>query len=688
MELSAKLDGLAKNLWWSWVPEGPALWHDLIGDDWTENNSNPVPFLERCKASAGDDQALAKRVDALYASLQDYLGSTETWFSASGLKFDGPVAYFCSEFGLHESLAIYSGGLGVLAGDHLKSASDLGLPLVGVGLLYRRGYVRQEVDATGWQQSQFPEYDFSELPISLVTDPSGQAIEINVPIEGRGCICQIWQVNVGRCTLYLMDADLPSNAGDLRELTAQLYGGDNEMRIRQELLLGVGGIRTLDAVGVSPSVYHLNEGHSAFSGLERAAQLMAKSPDLTLAQAADQVSQNAVFTTHTPVEAGHDRFSPDLALRYLGWMQDALRTSPEGLLALGRWPGDSSPNAEFNMTLCALSASKWVNGVAKLHGEVSREMFARFWPGKPVDDVPIGHVTNGVHHRTWQAPEMQALVGLDPLIDADKYGDVVDRIDNGTLWSVRQGLRAELIDFCHNRVARRARRVGGEPAQLDLRKDALTIGFARRFATYKRANLLFWDIDRLVSILDQAPGHVQFVFAGKAHPADHGGKELIQKVYWGSQDPRIKGRILLLEDYDMSIGRALVKGVDVWLNNPRRPKEASGTSGMKSAMNGGLNLSILDGWWPEGYNEENGWVIGDESPKGSVHAQDEFDAQCLYSMLEEFVIPTFYHRDDDGIPQQWVGKMKSAVRSVTPQFASDRQVKDYIQTLYAPAASA
>lgn len=668
-----RLEAMARDLWWSWQPGGAELWAALDPALWAEVRHNPVELLARLGAEAAPDLAALASLEMRRAA---YLAASDTWHDEAGRPARSPVAYFSAEFGIHESLPIYSGGLGILAGDHTKSASDLGLPFVGVGLMYRNGYVYQQVDEDGVQHAAYHTYDFERLAARRTE------IVVDVPIAGRDCRAAVWRVDVGRVRLYLLDTDLAENDEDLRGITARLYGGGSETRIRQEMVLGIGGVRALAALGIEPQVFHLNEGHSAFLSLERIRVLA--SDGATLDEAISRVRTDSVFTTHTPVEAGHDRFEPDLAWAHLAWFAEAVGLDRAGLLALGRWPDDPRAGA-FNMTLLAMHCCERLNGVAALHGEVSREMFARFWPGTPVGEVPITHVTNGVHAPSWQAHPLHDLLTryLPPNFrdrpESDPVWRRVDSVPDEALWAVHREQKGRMLALVRGREASRRARLGLPPLTDRLDVDALTIGFARRFAPYKRATLVFSDLERLLRILRAAPGPLQVLFAGKAHPADRLGKELVQEVYKASQHPELRGRVVLVEDYDIEVGRALVQGVDVWLNNPRRPKEASGTSGMKVSMNGGLNLSILDGWWPEGFDGDNGWAIGEPRTYASVAEQDTADADSLYRLLAESVLPTYY-----ADRPRWTEMMRAAIRTVTPRFHSDRQVRDYVHHLYCP----
>ena len=688
------LSELSSNLWWSWQPEGTQLWSRLSSQFWLESQHSPKRLLklmgDQLATRLEDDIDLQADILDWQKRQRDALVHTKSWHTREGQPCKGGVVYFCAEYGLHESIATYSGGLGILAGDHVKSASDLGLPFIGVGLLYRNGYVQQRLDANGTQLAEFHTFDFEDYPAVRSIDEAGSPLLVEAPLlDGETCQCQVWELSVGRVTLYLLDADLKSNPPEVRDLTAKLYGGDHVTRIQQELILGVGGLRAIRALKLTPKVFHLNEGHSSFLNLERLREL--KSLGLSWDESLVKVRSSSVFTTHTPVEAGHDRFDQDTAWRGLEWFGTEMGLSREEVLALGRWPDENDSNALFNMTLLAIHTCEHLNGVAALHGEVSRQMFRRFWGDVQVDDVPITSVTNGVHAPTWQSKPIRALLsdtllgdGAESWIEDDAWEKVTEITDQH-LWEARSSSRQALIRLGREREATRRNRLGLPVWEDRLDPNALTIGFARRFATYKRADLIFSEMERLLSIIESAPGPIQLFFAGKAHPADEAGKALVQAVYKASEHPALQGRVLLIEDYDIEVGRAMVQGADVWLNNPRRPKEASGTSGMKVAMNGGLNLSILDGWWPEGFNGENGWTIGAEKEYQDIAVQDREDALSLYDRLEHEVIPTFFNRGQQGLPNQWLKMSKAAIASCTPQFHSHRQVRDYVLNLYTKA---
>jgi starch phosphorylase len=604
------------------------------------------------------------------------------------------VAYFSMEFGLHESLPVYSGGLGILAGDHLKSASDLGLPLVGVGLLYRQGYFRQYLNNEGWQQEYYPENDFYNLPLTLERDEKGVPLSVELEFGPRRFKVHIWRVQVGRVPLYLLDTNLEENSSDDRLITAQLYGGDQEMRILQEILLGIGGIRALRALGIIPNVCHMNEGHAAFLALERIRLLMEKR-GVRFEEAREIVSAGNVFTTHTPVEAGIDHFPADLLERYFGKYYRLLGLSRDEFLGLGRQNPKNSQEV-FCMAVLALKLAGHANGVSELHGEVSRKMWKNTWPELPEEQLPLSSITNGVHTRTWMSNHMASLLvrylgtrWLDDPTDHNVWRRV-SKIPDAELWRTRQSCRERLVDFARKRLKEQMVKVGATVKEIAtaeevLDPEVLTIGFARRFATYKRVTLLMRDLDRLARILNNPEMPVQIIFAGKAHPQDQEGKELIRQINQISDLERFRHRIVFIEDYDMEVARHLVQGADVWLNTPRRPLEASGTSGMKVAFNGGLNMSILDGWWCEGYQGNNGWAIG----KGEVYEDSEYqnqvESRATYDLLEKEIVPHFYDRGSDGIPRSWIATMKASIQSLCPVFSTDRMVQEYASRSYIPS---
>ena len=694
---------IAFNLRWCWNHESVELFRRLDRDLWETTGHNPVRLLgaieqSKLEAAAGDEAFLA-HLERVESQLESYLQSDTTWFHRTyGRQTERPlIAYFSAEFGLTECLSIFAGGLGILAGDHLKSASDLGVPLIGVGLLYQQGYFRQYMSQSGWQQEAYEENDFHNLPISNVFHPDGTPLTIAVDLAGREVFAQIWRVQVGRVPLYLLDTNIARNSRvEDRELTNQLYGGDREMRIRQEILLGVGGYRALRALGLQPTVYHMNEGHSAFLALEHVQHLMEERR-LNFAEARALASASLVFTTHTPVEAGHDYFHADLMDRYFAETPRKLGLSRASFLDLGRKPGAT----EFCMTVLALHLASRSNGVSKLHGEVSRKMWQSLWPAVPVNEVPILHVTNGVHFQSWISAEFNQLYDryLGPNWREEPANrDVWSRVNSipaEELWRTHERRRERLVAWARRRVRHQRMRRGASQAEIEaanevLDPDALTIGFARRFATYKRATLIFRDMDRLQRLLLDEARPVQLIFAGKAHPRDDAGKELIRRITEVSRDAKLGRRVVFLEDYDMAVARALLQGADVWLNTPLRPNEASGTSGMKAAANAVLNCSIPDGWWDEVWNDPKnsrkmGWAIGKGEEYLDQSYQDQVEAESLYDVLERDIIPTFYERGADRTPRKWVARMKTCVDSLCPFVNAHRMVRDYVESYYVKA---
>jgi glycogen phosphorylase len=690
---------LARNLWWSWDAETVAIFRDLDPVRWKELDHNPLALLaelslETLRGRISQD-VLHSRIQNACHRLQQYLRSEETWGARyAAVLRSRPVAYFSAEFGLHESIPIYSGGLGVLAGDHVKSASDLGIPLIGVGLFYRQGYFRQRLNHEGWQQEDYYAVRSESLPVSVARTPEGQPLYVTVETRTGSIRARIWEVTVGRCRLLLLDSDVEGNRPEDRELTARLYGGDHRDRIRQELLLGVGGWRALRELGIVPGVIHMNEGHSAFAALEAARHRMHRE-GISFEEARLRVAANSVFTTHTPVPAGHDRFSPELIEEYLGPLRDALGLSLEGLMALGR-VDPHNHGEQFCMTVLALKMSRRRNGVSALHGEVSRAMWSCLYPGRSIDEVPIGHITNGVHVHSWLASPMRHM--FDRHLAADwsrRTGEPatwegVETIDDGEMWETHQTLKFHLLEFVRRHLVRLAQ-LRHEPRELTeqyrraLSLDTLTIGFARRFATYKRADLAFSDLDRIAALVNDPQRPVQFVFAGKAHPRDEPGKRVLQRIAEFARDKRFIGKVVFVEDYDINTCRHLVQGVDVWLNNPRRPMEASGTSGEKVVLNGGLNCSILDGWWAEAYDGANGFAIGHGETHSSTEIQDGRDAASLFDVLEREVVPLYYDRNSEGLPCRWVARMKRSMRTLGWRFSADRMVMDYLRHCYLPA---
>jgi starch phosphorylase len=691
---------LARNLWWSWDAETNSIFHDVDPVRWRELDHNPLALLsevtlEKLSGRISQD-VLHSRIQNACHRLQEYLKSDKTWGARyAGVLRSRPVAYFSAEFGLHESIPIYSGGLGVLAGDHVKSASDLGVPLVGIGLYYNQGYFRQRLNHDGWQQEDYLAVRGEMLPVEPARRADGKPLVVTIETRTGVIRARVWKIVVGRCTLLLLDSDVEGNLPEDRALTARLYGGDRRVRIRQELLLGVGGYRALCELGITPGVIHMNEGHSAFAALEVARQRMA-AEGIAFGEACNRIAPHAVFTTHTPVPAGHDRFSGDLIEEHLGPLRESLGLSYDALLGLGRVDPYNN-NEEFCMTVLAIKMSRRRNAVSALHGQVSRAMWTGLYPGRVADEVPIGHITNGVHALSWLAPPMRQM--FDRHLASDwmrrtgepETWEAVDEINDGELWETHQTLKYELLEFVRRHLVRLGE-LRHEPAHYiqqcrrALSLDTLTIGFARRFATYKRAHLIFRDIDRIARIVNDPRRPVQLVFAGKAHPQDEPGKQILQQVARLSRDKRFIGKVVFVEDYDIKTCRHLVQGVDVWLNTPRRPLEASGTSGQKVVLNGGLNMSILDGWWAEAYDGTNGFAIGAGDMHSSIETQDERDAQSLYQVLEQELVPHYYARDPDGLPRGWLARMKRSIRTLGWRFSADRMVMDYVRKCYLPAA--
>ena len=698
--LQERLWALARNLWWSWDHNSSSLFLDLDPGRWNELNHNPVALLNEIPLPKLETRAaelmLHSRVNYAYRRLLEYLEEDRTWGTRhAGVLRPHPVAYFSAEFGLHESLPIYSGGLGVLAGDHIKGASDLDIPLVGIGLFYGQGYFRQRLDLSGWQREAYLETDVNQLPMEVAIGRDGRPVVVEIETRSGRIRAKVWRVIVGRRDLLLLDSDVEGNAPEDRELTSRLYGGDVRIRIRQELLLGVGGLRALKALGISPGVLHLNEGHSGFAVLE-AIRMRMEDEGIGFEAAVPRVSREVVFTTHTPVPAGHDRFAAALVEEHIGPLREALGLSQESLLGLGR-ENPSNADELFCMTVLALRLSRRANAVSALHAEVSRAMWTGLFRGKAEDDVPIGHITNGVHVPTWLAPQMFRLydrhlgTGWHQRSSEAKIWEGIENVDDGELWETHLNLKSNLIEFVRRRAVDQASR-RGEPAEVlqrlerVLSPDALTIGFARRFATYKRANLILSDMERLASMVNDPKRPVQFVFAGKAHPLDEPAKRVLQQIAELMRDPKFRDKFVFVEDYDINVGRHLVQGVDVWLNNPRRPQEASGTSGQKVVLNGGLNLSILDGWWAEAYDGMNGFAIGTGKTHSNIGVHDARDGEDLLRALREDVIPLYYQRDRDGLPRGWIKRMKRTIRTLGWRFSADRMVMDYTLKCYVPAA--
>ena len=695
-----RLWSLARNVWWSWDNESTSLFRDLDPVRWRQLNHNPIALLNEIPLSTLERRAgelvLHGRINYAYRRQQEYLQADRTWGAThAGVLRPRPVAYFSAEFGLHESLPVYSGGLGVLAGDHIKSASDLDIPLIGIGLFYGQGYFRQRLDMNSWQQQEYLLADLSQLPMELAIGTGGQPVNVQIETRSGFIRAKVWRVKVGRCDLLLLDSNVEGNAPEDRELTSRLYGGDGRVRIRQELLLGVGGFRALKAMGITPGVLHLNEGHSGFVVLEAIRSRMEEE-GINFHQAVPRVSREVVFTTHTPVPAGHDRFDVGLIEEHLGPLRDALGLSHESLMGLGR-ENPSNPYEPFCVTVLGLRVARRANAVSALHGEVSRAMWTGLFPGTTEDTVPIGHITNGVHVPTWLAPQMFRL--YDRHLGTGWYEhngeahiwESIENVDDGELWETHLSLKARLLEFVRRSAVEQAER-RGESAEIRRRlsrilsPDVLTIGFARRFATYKRANLILADMEKLASMVNDPNRPVQFVFAGKAHPMDDPGKRVLQQIAELTRDPTVGERFVFVEDYDINVGRHFVQGVDVWLNNPRRPLEASGTSGQKVVLNGGLNLSVLDGWWAEAYDSLNGFAIGTGRTHSNMNIHDTRDSDDLYRVLREQVIPLYYQRDRDGLPRGWIKRMKRTIRTLGWRFNANRMVMDYTLKCYIPAA--
>ncbi len=696
------LNKLAYNMWWCWNHEAVALFRRIDADLFEKLDHSPVKLLgaidqARLDELVKDDGFLA-HMDRVEEAFDAYIAAP-TWYQeqyankpvGQGLV----IAYFSAEFGIHESVPVYSGGLGVLSGDHLKSASDLGLPLVGVGLMYREGYFRQYLTVDGWQQERYPENDFFNLPLVPEMKPDGSPLLVPVPLPGREVLVRVWRLQVGRISLYLLDSNIPQNNTEDRTITARLYGGDNDMRVRQEIVLGIGGLRTLRALNKKPTVCHMNEGHSAFCGLERIRLLMEESR-VDFATAREAVAAGSVFTTHTPVPAGNDRFDQQLMAKYFSDYVRTLGIDWRTFMGLGREKPEDEGET-FCMTVLAIRLSNVSNGVSKLHGSVSRKMWKNIWAELPDAEVPIISITNGIHTHSWVSPDMIQLydrylgTAWDGRPNEYNVWKRVEGIPDAELWRTHERRRERLVAFARKRLKEQLKGRGAPPAEIAradevLDPDALTIGFARRFATYKRGTLLFRNLDRLSAIVNNKDRPVQIIFSGKAHPKDHGGKELIAEILHVARRPEYRRRIVFLEDYEMNVARYLTQGVDIWLNNPRRPLEASGTSGMKVAANGGLNFSILDGWWCEGYTPDTGFAIGAGEEYSDLTYQDDVESRAIYDMLEQEIVPLFYTRSSDGLPRGWLRMMKRSIGALAPVFNTGRMVSEYMQVCYGPSA--
>jgi starch phosphorylase len=695
-----RLEELAHNLWWCWNQDAIDLFERIDRDLWARTGHNPVRVLGAADhdrlAELGADDGFKAHLERVLDRLDGYMRAERTWWSHQEKEAPGGVGYFSFEFGIHECLPLYSGGMGLLAGDHIRSASDLGVPLSGVSLLYQEGYFRQYLNADGWQLERYYENDFHTMPLRLERGRDDKPLKIAVEYPGRSCQAQIWRLQVGRAPLFLLDANLPENDPADRQVTRRLYQGDDDMRIRQEILLGVGGVRALAAVGAEPTVCHMNEGHAAFLGVERTRRLM-KARNLSFHEARELAAAGHVFTTHTPVAAGIDIFTPDLIDRYFGPQYGELGISRDEFLGLGR-QNPFDPNERFSMAVLAIRMADKVNGVSRLHGEVSRRMWRAVWPEVPEAEVPIGSVTNGVHAAFWTAgsevaPVYDRYLGpgwREQPEDADVWQEAY-QIPSEELWRAHERNRERLIAFVRDRLRRQALDRGAAPSEVAQAGDlldpsALTIGFARRFATYKRALLMFKDADRLARIMGDRSRRVQFVVAGKAHPQDLQGREVIRELIHRARRDEFSSRIIFVENYDVEVARQLVQGVDLWLTNPRRPLEASGTSGMKVALNGGLNVSVLDGWWVEAYRPELGWAIGRGEEYQDLEYQDQIESRALYDLLEKEIVPLFYDRGPDDLPRGWIGRMKASIANIGPFFNTHRMVQEYATTAYLPGA--
>ena len=695
-----RLPELAYNLWWSWRPDARELFARLDVDLWKQLNHNPVKMIREVAQSSLDQAATDQAYLAAYRNVFDefdrYMDpAADTWYRRNhDGELSNVVAYFSAEFGLHEALPIYSGGLGILSGDHCKAASDMGLPFVGIGFLYPQGYFTQVIDEYGTQIAEYEKIDLSEVPASPALDENGNEILVSVDLPGRTVFAKVWSIRVGRVTIYLLDTDVQRNAPQDRELSARLYGGDREVRICQEIVLGIGGVRALRALGFEPVVWHMNEGHSAFLGLERLRELVV-GQGLTFDEAVEAVRSNSLFTTHTPVPAGNDAFSFELIDKFFWQWWGQLGIDRDRFINFARQELEWGPL--YSMTVLALRLSGYHNGVSELHGEVSRQMWNFLWPETPVYEVPIGHITNGVHTGTWLAKELKELYdeylehGWMEKVATLEAWQGIERIPDAELWQTHRLRKEKLVAHVRERVRTQLLRHGESSQRLRgvaslLDPDVFTIGFARRFATYKRATLLFRDHERIQKILSDPERPVQIVFAGKAHPDDEPGKALIRRIYELSKEPGFEGKIVFVEDYDINLARDLVSGADLWLNTPRRPREASGTSGQKASLCGAPNFSVLDGWWVEGYDGENGWVVGEDRMYKDEQTQDDADADSLYHTLEEEIIPLYYTRDVNDVPTGWIRVMKNAIETCAPEFSTQRMLIDYVEEYYLPAA--
>lgn len=695
----ARLGEIANNLWWSWNTEFLKLFKSIDLDLWEKCKKNPVKFLKLVEQSKLEEVSSSyeflKEYDKVVDDFDGYMNSKNTWFAKKYPEGkDNLIAYFSAEYGLDEILPIYSGGLGILSGDHLKSASDLGLPFVAVGLLYKNGYFHQKINGRGEQETEYKNIDLYNLPILPVKDENGDDLIIDIRFPRKKIYLKVWKINVGRITLYLLDSDIDQNTDDYRNVTLRLYGGDREMRIQQEIVLGMGGVNLLKTLGLKPTVYHMNEGHSSFATLELMKDIIEEKK-VSFDIAKEMVTAKTIFTTHTPVPAGNDIFDISLVEKYFKNFWGRLGLTREEFLHLGMKTNDGDLEPGFNMGILALKISGKKNGVSKLHGAVSRELFGDVWPHIAASESPIDYVTNGVHTCSWLAPGIKELYNkyLTPYWQDSIYDNntwkKIDSIPNDKLWAEHNKRKEKLLSLVKENITRRFKSAGTSYEQIkelvpDLRTDVLTIGFARRFATYKRATLIFKDLERITQILNDEKRPVQLIFAGKAHPADKEGQDLIKYIHEISMMPQFKGKVFLLEDYNIAMARYLVSGVDVWLNNPRRPMEASGTSGQKASINGVVNFSVLDGWWAEGYDQKNGWAIGTNDEYDSYEAQDRADSESIYQTLENKIIPAYYNKDKNGMSAEWLKLMKNSIISTGGRFSTSRMVVDYTEKFYMP----
>ncbi len=696
-----KLYDMSYNMWWSWNTELLRLFKNMDTDLWEKCEKNPIKFLKLVSQDkleeASKNQEFLKNYDEVVRNFEDYMDAKSTWFSKKypNNKKD-LIAYFSAEYGLDETVAIYAGGLGILSGDYLKSASDMGVPIVGIGMLYKHGYFQQEIDGQGRQKTLYKDVDVNYLPIKPVKDKKDNDLIITIKMPLRKLNLKVWKIDVGRVNLYLLDSDIEENEEECRNITTTLYGGDQEMRIQQEIVLGQGGVSLLKTLGIKPTVYHMNEGHSAFLTLELMKDII-KEKEVSFKIAKDMVTAQTVFTTHTPVPAGNDIFPVSLVEKYFDKYWNKLGISKEEFLQLGMKPNDTEKST-FNMGILALKIAGKKNGVSKLHGAVSRDLFNDVWPSIPANETPIDYVTNGVHTCTWLAPTVKDLYNeylrpywQDNIQEDDVWKDIY-KIPDEELWKVHQSRKEKLLKLVKDSTTARLRRYNYSYEDIDdlvgnLDPNVLTIGFARRFATYKRATLIFKDLERITKIFNEKNTPIQIVFAGKAHPQDKEGQELVSYIHELSLKPQFKGKIFILENYNIGMSRYLVSGVDVWLNNPRRPLEASGTSGQKAAINGVINFSVQDGWWAEGYNQKNGWSIGTNAQYQNYEEQDEVDAQSLYSVLENKIIPMYYNKGINGYSEEWVNMMKNCIASIAGKFSTARMLQDYLAKLYIPVCN-